>query len=173
MSLGERLRAVRITHALSPEQLAQISRVSNRTIRLLENGKETVKPEVIVRLAVALQEDIAEWLELGGHTLDPEVTSRLTAQAEVRQKAESNSNKGISKELLVSFTLPSQKRIEVKLYNNGGIQVNPLEEKVLHPPGSEETLLPIEERRISFTLQCNQTVKVQVYTNGHIEVTPL
>ncbi len=75
-SLGDLLKAARSRRGISQGGLSQKSRVSTRTIVAIENGKttESLRKDVIARLALALNVDPAEW----GCDFDPQEIERLS-----------------------------------------------------------------------------------------------
>ncbi len=65
-SFATKLRAVRIEKGLSPESLAQLAGISNKTIRNWEEGNPPKKWRAIVAVAQVLGDEPNSWLELAG-----------------------------------------------------------------------------------------------------------
>ena len=61
INLGERLRAIRLTHGLSQRQLAQRSGVTNSTISLIESGQSNPSVGALKRILDGVPIDLGEF----------------------------------------------------------------------------------------------------------------
>lgn len=77
---GQLLKETRESKGMSHLELSELSRVSTRTIYRLETGSDRSKKirlDVIIRLALALGEDVKEWVQAGGHPYDAEKVAAI------------------------------------------------------------------------------------------------
>jgi len=75
--LGERVRTLRGQRQMTRKALARSSRVSERYLARLEQGRGNVSIKLLARIAVALRTELSELLRLGEHTAEEVLISDL------------------------------------------------------------------------------------------------
>lgn len=78
MTLGDKIKLLRVERGLSMERLSSISKVGKTTISEIENGKTNPTINTIKKLAIVLSVDISE--------LTQEVNTKITFKENVASK---------------------------------------------------------------------------------------